>query len=128
MSGSDDDEIEQEVYLTKKVAERKAEIRALKRELKHLNTAGGDLRELFAAERTRYGGIPTYWVLLMVLHMVSALNAWHQFRLQNHTTQSVLCIVHQGMFLLYWRRFYYPEKKFVLPMSIWILIVSYYWG
>lgn len=137
MSDSEDeqDEREQEIYLKNKVKEKRSEVAALKRELKGLTRDGNDLREIFAAERSRSASIPKYWFLIMITHLLYSLNEWHALRSPSKAIWSggpsyhfILFSVHLAMFLLYWRRFYFPEKRFTLPLSVWIFIVSWYRG
>jgi hypothetical protein len=125
MSGSDEDE---ENALKSAIRERRSEVNALKRELKGLTQQGSDLREIFAAERTRAGSIPKYWFFIMAVHLVYGLNEWYAFRTppSGVSHHLVLCVTHMAMFLLYWRRFYLPEKRFTIPMSVWIFIMSWY--
>lgn len=120
---------EEREFYKEKIREKRSEIDALKRELKQLNTHESDLREIFAAERTRYGAIPKYWFFIMFAHIISSFNNWYSFRTPaswNSGQCFILSVVHLGMFLLYWRRFYLPHKSFTIPMSAWIFIASYF--
>lgn len=125
----------EEDYYQKKIKEKRSEIDALKRELQQLNTHESDIREIFAAERTRYGAIPKYWFFIMFAHIISSFNNWYSFRAHSVGAFEgeggggqclILVIAHLGMFLLYWRRFYLPHKSFTIPMSAWIFIASYF--
>lgn len=134
MSVSSDEEEEEKEFLKKKIKKQRSEVHALTRELKGLTQQGDDLRDIFAAEMTRSRSIPKRWFIVMLMHLVCYLNEWHAFRLPSQGLGGggggglalPFFIVHLGMFLLYWRRFYLPEKRFTMPMSLWIFIMSWY--
>lgn len=85
---------------------------ALGQELEAATKHVKDLRNAFALERSRAGRAPTYWIVILALHVILGNNAWAHGRFVEWAMNFVA-------FLMCWRRFYLPEH----PITIWVSIL-----
>lgn len=116
-----------------RVRRKVEELRTLKRELQYLNVEETDLRKIFAAERTRFHSLPRFWTIFLLLHLGCALNAWHRIRLGPYASNGSasldipMFVIHFVLFLMFWRRLYYPGQRFNVPLSLWVLCMHYFY-